>query len=145
MYNIQAGLTRAGDLKKKYDAAQDELHSLRQLFESIRACPGPDPDDLIRDIRWSVDPLDALRRVHGGSTAAKRTLPQPRQNAATIALDAHALRQADVKLPARPWTTDVGDGRVSHLISQIFGAGAPFPYLTHRSRGLPWRDDRRRH
>lgn len=119
MYNVQAGLTRAEDLKKKYDAAQDELQSLRQLFESIRACPEPDLNDLVRDIRWSVDSLDALRRVQSSGIAASRTLPRPRQSAATLALDAHALRQADLKVPARPWTAVAGDGIVSHLISQF--------------------------
>lgn len=135
MYNVQVGLTRAGDLNKKYDAAQVELQGLRQLFETIRACPEPALDDLIRDIRWSVDPLDALRRVHGSSTAAKRTLPQPRQNAATIALDAHALRQADVKVPARPWTTVAGDGIVSHLISQFLELEHPF-LISHIDREI---------
>ena len=133
--NVQVGLTRAGDLKKKYDAAQVELQDLRQLFETIRACPDPDLDDLVRDIRWSENPLAALRRVRGSSNAAKRTLPQPRQNAATIALDAHALRQADVKVPARPWTTVAGDGIVSHLISQFLELEHPF-LISHIDREI---------
>jgi len=133
VYNVQAGLTRAEDLKKKYDAAQDELQSLRQLFESVRACPEPDLDDLVREIRWSVDPPDALRRVQSSGTAANRTLPRPRQNAATLALDAYALRQADLKVPARPWTTVAGDGIVSHLISQFFELEHPF-LISHVDR-----------
>lgn len=69
----------------------------------------------------------------GSRIAADRTLQQPRQSAAILALDASALRQADIKVPARPWTTIAGDGMVSHLISQFFELEHPF-VISHIDR-----------
>lgn len=84
-------------MKQKYDAQKSELQSLQQLYESIGSCPELEAHDLVQEIRWSDQPLEALRRIQNRALTVNRSLPKPRQGPAMSALDAHALRNADIK------------------------------------------------
>lgn len=98
---------------------------MQQLYELLRSGSERDAYDLLRLIRSSRDPGSVIEQLEGRTANINRTLPRPFSTEALRSFDASALRDATVKVPARPWTTVAGDGIVSHLISQFFDLEHP--------------------
>lgn len=98
---------------------------MQQLYEFLRTGSEREALDLLRLIRSSHDLASVIEQLERPTANRNRTLPRPLPNEALRSLDARALRDAIVKVPARPWTIVAGDGIVSHLISQFFDLEHP--------------------
>jgi len=123
---VEAGITRTVALKRRHDALKVELGHLQQVYRILQTDSHTEIRRLLQVIRHPHDPADALRHFYGGLDHVERHLPMPLPSLHMRSLDAQALTQAKIKVPARPWTAVAGDGMVSHLISSFFEFEQPF-------------------
>lgn len=112
--------------RHRFEAQQDELDQLRQIYQSLQSGSVHDAWRIVQLIRHRLGPAPILRSVRDGSRDHHWALPQPLFSPRMTSLDSRALAQAKTRVPARPWTTVAGDGMVSHLISLFFELEQPF-------------------
>ncbi|KAI4215063.1 MAG: hypothetical protein LQ351_002377 [Letrouitia transgressa] len=126
-----SGLT----LKREFSSVQGDMDRLLALLHYIHAAPEAEAWNLLWQIRSSHDPFSALRTAQDGDLAMQQYLNSSwteRDNDGYLRiLDATAMRQSPIKVPARPWTNIAGDGIISHLVSIFFVQEQQFlmPYV----------------
>ncbi|UPX11811.1 uncharacterized protein EKO05_0002399 [Ascochyta rabiei] len=114
--------SRKAALQRRLVEVETERDSLRDLLKLIQTQPDDEAAEIFRRLRVDRDPLGTLQAIE----QAKILLPNPDpmsqfQGYPQIeTLDAASARLSPLKLRARPWTTVVGDGIVSALISKFF-------------------------
>lgn len=105
--------------------------SLQDLFQLIQTRPVAEAAEIVLRIRRGSDPHAVLRLLRDGdllleaSATARRSADEARGRAVER-VEAAALHQSPVKVPARPWTDVAGDGVVSELVSIFFAIEQPF-------------------
>ena len=105
------------------------MDDLQELYKYMQTRPDAEVAEILRRIRTNQDPIDVLRLIKAGDMLLEASTMAGYQGAeaATLRrLDADALGQSSVKVPARPWTIIAGDGVVSELITMFFAMEQPF-------------------
>lgn len=118
-------------MKRKYDAAQDELECLRELYGHLRMRPDPEVAHILQRIRTAPDAFEVLRFIQHGDLLLQLAPDPERVDSRMRLVDADALQNSRIKVHAVPWTAVAGDGIVSHLLTQLFHREQPliFPFL----------------
>ena len=128
-YDVAAGTTRQVAIKRKASSLEKENQQLHTLFTYIRTRP---PDDvaeivkIVKRIRNSSDLIEVLRFAQDGDLTLQQRLQRKLPDTRMIRIEADSLQEADLRLPARPWTAVAGDGIVSDLVSRFFDIDQPF-------------------
>ena len=115
--------------KRQNESLLEELRRYQHLFELLRSRQIESAEAILRKIRSSRDPLAVLDfvkqadlTVYGLLTETPLILLDPRLRR----FDNEVLQQSQIRVHARPWTTVVGDGMVSELLSCFFQWNHPF-------------------
>jgi len=107
-------------------AENDELKSLL-MFMATRS--EIDALAILARLRESRDPISVLNFVRHGDLILQQHFPGGPfgdDDGKLRSLDQDALNASPKKVPARPWTTLVGDGLVSELVSSFAAYDYPF-------------------
>ncbi|KAJ3566189.1 hypothetical protein NPX13_g7231 [Xylaria arbuscula] len=99
---------------------QLENSELRSLLHHLSSRPEAEAHDIYRRLRTTVDPIALIHSIK----QAELLLPVGERDGDELAmlrqLDANALEESVIKVPAQPWTSVSGDGIVSELLSSWF-------------------------
>jgi plasmid stability protein len=91
---------------------------MTELYEHVRSQPDAEATEIFRQIRLTPDPFTVLQNIRNGKLSLQRTVPKLQSVVFMRQLDAEALQQSRIRVRARPWTSVVGDGIVSHLLTR---------------------------
>ncbi|ROT35895.1 hypothetical protein SODALDRAFT_53529 [Sodiomyces alkalinus F11] len=121
VYRADVNETASQALKRKHRALQLELAQYKELFNLLRDRPVDEAQEIFRRVRTSSEPAQVLHAIRH----AEILLPSPSTDewvghAQLAKLDRDALTDSAIKVSARPWTSVVGDGLVSELITSFF-------------------------
>ncbi|KAI1359785.1 putative C6 transcription factor [Xylaria arbuscula] len=113
-------LSRSSARKEIANRLQLENSELRLLLHHLSSRPEAEAHDIYRRLRLTVDPIALMHSIK----QAELLLPVGERDGDELAmlrqLDANALEESVIKVPAQPWTSVSGDGIVSELISSWF-------------------------
>jgi hypothetical protein len=118
-YDVREGaVSRYAHLKQTSEQLERENGNYKGFLANIFSRPDCEKLEIFRKLGTTENPLLTLEDA---STADA-------PNAEVARMDAEALEESALKLPAKPWTSVAGDGLVSHLITDFFDRdeGAPF-------------------
>ncbi|KAK3291013.1 uncharacterized protein B0H64DRAFT_446811 [Chaetomium fimeti] len=121
-YDVREGaVSRYAHLKQTSEQLERENGNYKGFLANIVSRPDCEKLEIFRKLGTTENPLSTLEDVR-----AVDALHSASVGVATI--DAEALEESLIKVPARPWTSVAGDGLVSHLISDFFDRdeGDPF-------------------
>ena len=122
-YDVDEGdESRRVTLQKRYDRLENEKDQYQELVNLIQSRPDGEVHEIIRQLRTGLQAHHVLQHVKHAHMFL--TSPDPTSGLSThplvVKLDSQALVSSPIKLRARPWTTVVGDGLISSLISSFF-------------------------
>lgn len=125
----EGAVSRYADLKVTSEDRDRENRDLRELLAYLHSRPEIEAREVYRRLRIINDPLAVLRQLRDADTLLALPSPYFRTGDKEMdRLDAEALADSVIKVPARPWTSVAGDGVVSKLISAFFKWDDPFLY-----------------
>lgn len=118
-YDVREGaVSRYAHLKQTSEQLERENGNYKGFLANIFSRPDCEKLEIFRKLGTTENPLSTLEDV---STADA-------PNAEVARMDAEALEESALKLPAQPWTTVAGDGLVSHLITDFFDRDEDAPF-----------------
>lgn len=98
-----------------------ENEQYRQLFQLLQARPEVEALEIFRRIREGDEPLVLIDTIKQANVLLPSpTLIKNDRNQRLDRLDCQALHDSIINVPAQPWTTVVGDGLMSELITHFF-------------------------
>ncbi|KAK4243215.1 hypothetical protein C7999DRAFT_18410 [Corynascus novoguineensis] len=89
--------------------------TLQRVLTHLASAPVSEVVETVQKLSAS-DALSTLKHGEGADALCSRAIADGK----VARIDAQALDEAPVKLPAKPWTYVAGDGLVSHLIADFF-------------------------
>ncbi|KAK0718616.1 hypothetical protein B0T26DRAFT_676756 [Lasiosphaeria miniovina] len=122
-YAVREGaVSRYADLKVTFEQLERENSDFKDLLAYLRFRPEKEAFEIYRRLRASDNPLAVLQYFREAETLliAPSTAGSGMADRHAADIDAEALAQSDLKVPARPWTPVAGDGLVSSLITAFF-------------------------
>ncbi|KAK3361839.1 hypothetical protein B0T24DRAFT_640200 [Lasiosphaeria ovina] len=131
-YAVREGaVSRYADLKVTFEQLERENSDFKDLLAYLRFRPEKEAFEIYRRLRASDNPLSVLQYFREAETllVVPSTAGSGMADRHVADLDAEALAQSALKVPARPWTPVAGDGLVSTLITAFFKWDAGFPYF----------------
>ncbi|KAK0710501.1 hypothetical protein B0T21DRAFT_387411 [Apiosordaria backusii] len=109
--------------KQQFKKQRDEL---LHLFASLRDKPELEAKEIFARIRDTNDPFELCQSLRDAELMGHFVSSVPRD----LASPSDTNEVADIRVPARPWTTLVGDAAVSRLVSHFFSPGSQlFPAI----------------
>ena len=110
-------------MKRKHDKLKSGTSSMDELYNYIHLMPEAAVASVVQKIRSSDNPMSVISFIRHGDPVYQQLLMTPDEESTQVqvrSLDADALQNSRLQLPARPWTIVAGNGIVSHLISNFF-------------------------
>ena len=123
---MEPDTTRTVALKRKNASLEEDNKGMHELFGYIRTRAPQEVAEIVWRLRVSTDVFDVLRFVREGDILLQQQLQQRLPDVKKPRLDADALRESRLQVPARPWTTVAGDGIVSELVSTFLETEQPY-------------------
>lgn len=122
-------------LKRKYEATQNELDCMRELYVHLRTRPEAEVTQILHRIQSAPDAFEVLRFIQQGSLLLQLGTRSQDADPRMRVIDADALANSRIKVHTAPWTTVAGDGIVSHLLTLAFDREQPFilPFLDEKT------------
>lgn len=118
----EANLSRRQALQQDHDILKLETDHLRELYMLMHALSDAQALNAFRMIRDNPNPLAVLDFLRQQDIVLPRAVPPPdvEMRSSLLKLDEAALHASLIKVQATPWTTVVGDGILSEILSEFF-------------------------
>ncbi|KAK4225828.1 hypothetical protein QBC38DRAFT_456833 [Podospora fimiseda] len=114
--------------RRKLSTADKELSDFRELFGLLRHTELEEASVIFSRIRASDNPFDALQSIRDADILRAATFANVASgpSAPTLRVD---TPPPDFRVPAKPWTSLVGDAAVSDLVFRFFSHDNPYLML----------------
>jgi hypothetical protein len=119
-YSTDVGETRTAALRRQNAELKEELTQLRELFALLHTRTAEDSVEILNRIRSTKDALGVLQSVRQADILLPNPPAKSSRSPRVQKFDAEALAHSTIRVPARPWTTVMGDGIVSELVTGFF-------------------------
>jgi hypothetical protein len=113
--------SRLAALRAGHALLLEENKQYKELFILLRNKSQPESHEILRRIRLSEDPIYVLKYIKQAESILHNPSIDTTDFSTQIGrIDAEALSNSCIVVPAHPWTASAGDGIVSELISSYF-------------------------
>lgn len=121
-YGVRQGaVSRMADMKETNS-------TLQRVLAHLASAPVSEVVETVQKLSAS-GALSTLKHGEGADALCSRAIADGK----VAMIDAQALEEAPVKLPAKPWTYVAGDGLVSHLVTDFFARSDDDPFVNSLS------------